>query len=224
MFKKKCGESCITLTFSSPYHHQTNSVVERCVGSMKSLWKKAAENNQCDETALWMYRITPLDDHLPSPYEPLYGQKPRSPLPSSNLALQSRHPANDTPQEANLRKQTKQAEFYNRRASCDKRVLISSEPVYVWNSRKHIWEQGRIFSRQNPHREPRTYIVEMNGKLYQRTREHLRPKGTSEEPPAPRTEDKSVPTFSQTTSKTVLGRESPIKQPATTLSRVVASL
>ena len=220
MFKKKCEESGIILTFSSPYHHQTNGVAERCVGTTKSLWKKAAENNQCPETALWMYRITPLDDHLPSPYELLYGRKPRSPLPSSNLALQSRHPANDTHQEANLWKQTKQADFYNTRASCDKRVLNSSEPVYVWNTRKHIWEQGRIFSRQNPHREPRTYIVEMNGKLYQRTREHLRPKGTSEEPPAPKTEDKSVPTASQTTSKTVLGRESPIKQPATTLSRV----
>ena len=45
-------------------------------------------------------------------------------------------------------------------------------------------------------------------------------KGTSEEPSAPSTKDKSVPTYSQTTSKTVHGRESPIKQPATTLSRV----
>ena len=173
MFKKKCEESGITLTFSSPYHHQTNGVAERCLGTTKSLWKKAAENNKCPETALWMYRITPLDDHLPSPYELLYGRKPRSSLPSSNLALQSRHPANDAHQEANLRKQAKQAKFCNSRASCDKRVLNSSEPVYVWNSRKHIWEQGKIFSRQNPHKEPRTYIVEMNGKLYQRTREHL---------------------------------------------------
>ena len=182
LFKKKCEESNITLTFSSPYHHQANGVAERCVGTTKSLWKKAAENNQCPETALWMYRITPLDDHLPSPYELLFGRKPRSPLPSSNLALQSRHPANDAHQEANLQKQTKHAEFYNKRASRDKRVLNSSESVYVWNSRKHIWEQGRIFNRHNPDREPRTYIVEMNGKLYQRTREHIRPKSTSEEP------------------------------------------
>ena len=131
MFKKKCGESGITLTFynSSPYHHQANGLAERCIGTTKSLWKKAAENNQCPETALWMKRITPLDDHLPSPYELLYGRKPRSRLPSSNLALQSRHPANDAHQEANLQKQTKQAEFYNKRASCNKRVLNSPEPV-----------------------------------------------------------------------------------------------
>ena len=164
LFKKKCEESNITLMFSSPYHHQANGVAERCVGTTKSLWKKSAENNQCPETALWMYRITPLDDHLPSPYELLFGRKPRSPLPSSNLALQSRHPTNDAHQEANLQKQTKQAEFYNKRASRDKRVLNSSESVYVWNSRKHIWEQGRIFNRHNPDREPRTYIVEMNAR------------------------------------------------------------
>lgn len=156
------------------------------------------------ETALWIYRIIPLDDHLPSPYELLYRWKPISSQPSSNLALQSRHPANDAHQEANLQKQTKQAEFYIKRASCNKHVLNNSEPVYVWNSRKHIWEQGRIFNRQNPDREPRTYFVEMNGKLYQRTREHLQPKGTSKEPLVPRTENKSVH-FSQTTSKTVFG-------------------
>ena len=41
--KKKSQESGITLTFSSPYHHQTNGVAERCVGTTKSLWKKAAD-------------------------------------------------------------------------------------------------------------------------------------------------------------------------------------
>lgn len=63
-----------------------------------------------------MYGITPLN-------ELLYGLKPKSPLPSSNLALQSRHPANDALQEANLQKQTKQAELYNKRGSFYKRSL-----------------------------------------------------------------------------------------------------
>lgn len=73
---------------------------------------------------------------------------------------------------------------------------------------------------QNPDREPRTSIVEINDKLYQRTREHLRPKSTSKEPSVPRTEDKSVPSSPRTTSKTAFGQESVIKQPATTLTRV----
>lgn len=33
MFKKKCEQSSITLTFSSPYHHQANSVAENSVGT-----------------------------------------------------------------------------------------------------------------------------------------------------------------------------------------------
>ena len=86
-----------------------------------------------------MYRITPLEERLPSAYNGLYGLKPWSLLPSSNLALKLRHPVNNAYQEANLQEQTKQTEFYNRKASCDKRVLDSSEPVYIWNSKKHIW-------------------------------------------------------------------------------------
>ena len=161
MFKKKREESGVTLTFSSSFHHQANGItlmfsspyhhkangIAVTVHWYYEIPKKAAKNKQSPKTGLCMYRITPLDDHLPSPYELLYGQKPRSPLPSSNPTHQSTHPAN---QEANLQMQTKQAEFYNKRASHDKCVLNSSEPVCVWNARKHIWEQGRIFNRQKP--------------------------------------------------------------------------
>ena len=60
-FKKKCEQSGITLTFSSPYHHQANSSAEKSVGTSKSIWKKAMKNKQCPHTALWMYWITSLD-------------------------------------------------------------------------------------------------------------------------------------------------------------------
>ena len=125
--RAECG---ITLTFSSPYHHQANSIAEKSVGTCKSLWKKAIESKQCPDTAFGMYRITPLDDQLPSPYKLLYGRKPRSLLSNSKSALQSKHPYNDEHQEAKLRKQTRQADYYNRsgRASRDKRVLDTSEP------------------------------------------------------------------------------------------------
>ena len=212
-FTKKCEQSGITLTFSSPYHHQTNSIAEKSVGTCKSLWKKAIECKQCLDTALWMYRITPLDDQLPSPYELLYGRKPRSLLPNSKSALQSKHPNNDEHQEANLRKQTRQADYYNRRASRDKRVLDTSEPVYIWNSHKHIWEPGKIFSHPHPNREPRTYIVEKNGKLYQRTREHLRPRGTNKVPPTQTKECHSSPPPSSVLPESVL--DLPTEPPAT---------
>jgi len=41
-----------------------------------------------------------------------------------------------------------------------------------------------MFYCQNPDREPRTYLVDMGGKLYQKTRECLQPNCISQEPGA----------------------------------------
>ena len=46
-FKDSCTNSGITLTFSSSYHHQANSLAERAVGTYKSLWKKAVGGSKC---------------------------------------------------------------------------------------------------------------------------------------------------------------------------------
>ena len=90
-FKTKCKQSGITLCFSSPYHHQANSLAERTVGTCKSLLRKALEKDECPYTALWMYRTTPLDSQIPSPYELLFGRKPQTTLPSTRSALKSKH-------------------------------------------------------------------------------------------------------------------------------------
>ena len=77
-FKDSCTKSGITLTCSSSYHHQANSLAERAVGTCKSLWKKAVEGSKCPYTAVFMYRVTPLDNNMPSPCELLFGRKPRT--------------------------------------------------------------------------------------------------------------------------------------------------
>ena len=65
------------------------------------MWKKAIESKQCPHALLWMYKITPLDDHLPSPYELLFGRGPKAVLPSSDSSLQSQNPIKDHHREAN---------------------------------------------------------------------------------------------------------------------------
>ena len=75
----------------------------------------------------------------------------------------------------NLERQQRQAEVYDKKASIDKRILNHMEPVFIRNTIKKIWEPGVILNRPNPIREPRTYIVDINGKVYYRTREHLKP-------------------------------------------------
>ena len=52
------------------------------------------------------------------------------------------------------------------------------EPVYVRNTIK-IWEPSVILNRPNPIREPRTYTVDIGGKVYYRTREHLKPRSNN---------------------------------------------
>lgn len=188
-FRKNCELNGITLLFSSPYHHQANSLAERAIGTCKALWKKAAENGESKDTALWMYRITPLDNKMPSPYELLFGHKPRTLLPTTRSSLQ--HPETEKIQEQNQERQEKQAQFYNKKTGYDRRPLNNKEPVYVWNTLKHIWEPGNIFNRPDPIREPRTYMVKMNGKLYQRTREHMRPR--TRDNPDPETPAESTP-------------------------------
>ena len=66
--------------------------------------------------------------------------------------------------------------FLHGATSCDKQAFSGNEPVYVWNSLKHIWELGKVFNLPKPSREPRTCIVKIKGKPYQRTRGYLRPR------------------------------------------------
>ena len=51
-FRKECELNGITLLFSSPYHHQANSLAERAIGTTKALWKKAEDSGENKETAL----------------------------------------------------------------------------------------------------------------------------------------------------------------------------
>ena len=66
-FKDNYAKSGITITFSLPYHHQASSLAKRAIGTCKSLWKKAVASSQCLQIKLW-YRVTLIDNHLPSPY------------------------------------------------------------------------------------------------------------------------------------------------------------
>ena len=90
-FRKMHENSGIKLTFSSPYHHQANSVEERAIGMCKSMWKKALNEKKWPYSAMWMYRSTPLSHNMPSPYELMYGRKPRIliPIASNKHTLQS---------------------------------------------------------------------------------------------------------------------------------------
>ena len=123
-----------------------------------------------------MYRTTPLDTNLPSPYELLFGRKSKTFLPNASNTLLSKHPDSDTHRDSLQSRQEDQAAHYNTTAGNDLRVLKDNEPVYVRNTLTNTWELGTVLNRPNPEREPRTYLIQIKGRLCQRPRQPLKPR------------------------------------------------
>ena len=213
-FRKKCRDSNIEIKYSSPYHHQANSVAERAVGTIKHLWKKSRHSKT---TALWMYRITPIDSNLPSPYELLFGRKPKSFLPSKLTNSDQHLPAM-------LKRQEDQAKFYNRRAGPDQRQLNPGEDVNVYNTLAKVWEPATVVRADE---QPRTYIVEKNNKQYRRTQQHIKPsKPTTNEAETPTANlDNSQDSIPAASNQVQAERPAtPAKQPYTTRSGRVVNI
>ena len=61
------------------------------------------------------------------------------------------------------------------KAGVDQRALDPGEPIDIYHTIRKIWEPGNVTTRPND-AEPRTYLVERDGKQLQRTREHIRPR------------------------------------------------
>ena len=90
----------------SAHHTTTKQIVllreqlEHANHCGRKLWKAISVHTQhCG--------CTPLDNHLPSLYELLYGRKPKTLMPSSKKDLQSRHPDNENHQERRIMKGNK---------------------------------------------------------------------------------------------------------------------
>lgn len=85
------------------------------------------------------------------------------------------NPQDDTHQEENLQRQVKQAEFYNRVDTWQKDPKQQGTHLRAQNSEEH---EGASCGNEKtptsyPPREPKTYLVDIGGRIYQRTREHL---------------------------------------------------
>ena len=108
-----------------------------------------------------MYKFTPLDDHLPSPLGASVWQRAKdSPSKQWFQSTITKSYQRLSPS-GQLVEKNKVGRFLQGATSCDKQAFSSNEPVYVWNSLKHIWELGKVFNLPKPSREPRTCIVEI---------------------------------------------------------------
>ena len=110
------------------------------------------------------------------PYELLFGRKPQTMLPSARSFLKPKDPQDDAYRDANQQRQVKQVEFYNKKAGNDRRILNNKAPVFVRDTLRNTWKPAVVLNRPQPVEYPRTYLVDVQGKVYQRTREHLKPR------------------------------------------------
>ena len=107
----------------------------------------------------------------------------------------------DTPlnsKEINKMRQSKNN--YDWHSSQEKEILDTMELIYAKDMLHSIWIPGTVLNRPKFIKEPRTYLINVWGKIYQQTREHLKARPTINITHIPRQETPS-PTPTQTLQK-----------------------
>ena len=79
-FRRFAGQWCFDHVTSSPHYPQSNGHIERYVQTVKRTLKKVGLRSDGQVTLL-VLTATPIDSHLPSPAEVLYGRRVVSNLP-----------------------------------------------------------------------------------------------------------------------------------------------
>ena len=146
---------------TSPHHHQSNGLAEGYVRIVKSLLHKAKEEGEDPHVALSIYRATPLNQDLPSPFELLHGRKPPSDLPQVVKV-----PESATKKLDDLRKADKHQE------QVDENILPPGTNVMFLTPPSKIWQRAVVVE----YKGYRSYKIRAkNGAVYIRTRYHLKP-------------------------------------------------
>ena len=153
---------------SSPRYPQSNGYIERQVQTVKAAMKKAKDGHVDPNIALQCLRATPIDAHLPSPAELMFGRKIRTNLP---VHIRNQDPRRDEVKQRLMERQERQ------KADFDKNTkplppLSTGQSVRVQNQETGKWEEGRIVHKRS---EPRSYDVDTHsGHVLRRNRRHIR--------------------------------------------------
>ena len=109
---------------------------------------------------------------MTSSYELLFGRRPRTMLPTA-ATLERRH----TTKEMNKTKQSRNN--YDWHSSQEKEILDTMELIYAKDTLHSIWIPGTVLNRPKLIKEPRTILINVWGKIYQRTRDHFKARLTT---------------------------------------------
>ncbi|UYV81408.1 K02A2.6-like [Cordylochernes scorpioides] len=152
---------------SSPYHAQSNGMVERTVQTLKKLIKRCGEESTDPYLALLNLRNTP-HNNLPSPAQILMSRKLRSIIPSKTSQFVPSMINNEAIQKQLVDNQVKMKNYYDRRTRPADSLSINDR---VWFRKDRRWIPGQLKNQAN---EPRSfYVKDQEGNEYRRNRIHI---------------------------------------------------
>ena len=167
-FKRFCAERHITHVTSSPNYPQSNGEAERAVQTVKRLWAKTSDKYM----ALLDYRSTPMESCGLSPAQLSMGRRPRNKIPIATELLNPKQIDLKEVRKALDQSKKSQKHYYDAKHPRDLPPLKAGDPVRMspFPGTKN-WVPATIVRH---HEEPRSYVVDREGRKYRRNRQHLR--------------------------------------------------
>lgn len=156
---------------TSPYHSQSNGLVEKAVGITKQMLKKSKESKQDLELYLMNYRNAPVAGLPFSPTQLLNSRHIRTKLPMDKCELKPKL----IPEEAHMQmknNQYTQKLYYDRTSRKQEVQYFEGEEILVQNVFTKLWERGQVVEKLP---QPRSYLIQLrNGAKHRRTSIHLK--------------------------------------------------
>lgn len=156
---------------------RSNGMVEREVGSIKSMFSKCKADNSDPYIALLMYRNTPKHTGY-SPAQLCMSRKLRTKLPTSDTTL-TPNTVDTSKVEKKIKKQQLKTAFYYNRNTKTLPTLDIGDKIYFKHKPNSTWVPGIISEKDSL---PRSYIITSPQGSFRRNREHIL-KPTSTSPP-----------------------------------------
>lgn len=154
---------------SSPHHPSSNGFVERMVGTVKPLMRKAVAAKQDVNLALLRLRTTPVSSRIESPAEIIFGRAIKDTLPSSR-----RYDGGDTIDQ--LEERQRRTKLDHDKGTRHLPPLYNGQTVNVRHPQTGRWHPGTVSEQL----DPGSYRVTTgeNGPEVRRHRTDIRPRQT----------------------------------------------
>ena len=172
-FQQMCKDWGITHQTSSPRYPQSNGQIERTVRTVKEIIRKTQATGESTAAALLNLRCTPVDAHLPSPAEMMFGRQVRTPLPA-NLDSNTTYQGQKNQERLEQRRGRMKTDYDAVGSKQELQPLRVGQKVRFLDKESHTWIPAEVTNICND-LQARSYIVTTtNGTRLRRNRVHLR--------------------------------------------------